>query len=101
MYCGIPRSVVLEFGKACTTCQLRRPQHITAPLKPILALGFMCRLQVCQLLLVYCIELCQLLLVYCIELCQLLLVYCIELCQLLLVYCIELCPVTFVDRFRI
>ena len=58
MYCGIPRSVVLEFVKACTTCQLRRPQHITAPLKPILALGFMSQLQVCQLLLVYCIELC-------------------------------------------
>ena len=46
MYCGIPRSVVLEFVKACTTCQLRRPQRVSAPLKPILALGFMSRLQV-------------------------------------------------------
>ena len=41
MYCEIPRRVVLEFMKACTTCQLRRLQRVSALLKPILALGFM------------------------------------------------------------
>ena len=46
MYCGLPQSVVLEFVKACTTCQLCRPQRVSAPLKPILALGFMSQLQV-------------------------------------------------------
>ena len=46
MYCGIPQCVVQEFVKACTTFQLHRPQHVSAPLKPILALGFMSRLHV-------------------------------------------------------
>ena len=46
MYCGIPRSVVLEFVEACTTSQLCRPQQVSAPLKPVLALGLVSRLQV-------------------------------------------------------
>ena len=46
MYHGIPRSVVEEFVRLCPTCQLRKPQQATAPLKPILASGFMSRLQV-------------------------------------------------------
>ena len=57
MYCGLPQSVVLEFAKARTTCQLRRPQRVLAPLKLILALGFMSRLQV-FIVSCYCIELC-------------------------------------------
>ena len=43
---------LLEFVTACTTCQLRRPQRVSAPLNKILALGFMSRFQVFA----YCIE---------------------------------------------
>ena len=41
-----PRSVVEKFVLLCPSCQLRKPQLSTAPLKPIIANGFFCRLQV-------------------------------------------------------
>ena len=46
MYYGVPRSVVVKFTMMCPTCQLRQPQQTRAPLKPIIANGFMSRLQV-------------------------------------------------------
>ena len=46
LYHGIPRSVVEKFVSLCPSCQLRKPQLSTAPLKPIIANGFFCRLQV-------------------------------------------------------
>ena len=46
IYYGILRSVVLKFTSMCTTCQLRQPQAVKAPLKPIIAHGFLSRLQV-------------------------------------------------------
>ena len=46
LYHGVPRSMVEKFVSLCPSCQLRKPQLSTAPLKPILANGFFCRLQV-------------------------------------------------------
>jgi hypothetical protein len=43
MYYGIPWSVVIKFT---TMCRLWQPQQSQAPLKPIIAKGFMSRLQV-------------------------------------------------------
>ena len=50
LYHVVPISVVEKF---VSLCQLRKPQLSTAPLKPILANGFFCRLQVH--IIVYCI----------------------------------------------
>ena len=60
-YCGIPHSVVLEFVKACTTCQLRRPQHArysSTETHPCFGIYESITCTYSQLLLVYCIELC-------------------------------------------
>ena len=46
LYHGIPRSVVEKFVSLCPSCQIRKPQLSTPPLKPIIANGFFCRLQV-------------------------------------------------------
>ena len=46
LYDGIPRSVLEKFVSLCPSCQLRKPQLSTAPLKPIIANRFFCRLQV-------------------------------------------------------
>ena len=49
LYHGIPRCVVEKFVSLCPSCQLRKPQLSTPPLKPIIANGFFCRLQVSKL----------------------------------------------------
>ena len=41
LYHGIPRSVVEKFVSLCPSCQLRKPQLSTAPLKLIIANGFL------------------------------------------------------------
>ena len=40
LYYGVPRSVVEKFASLCPSCQLRKPQLSTAPLKPIIANSF-------------------------------------------------------------
>ena len=42
----LPRSVVQKYVSLCTTCQLKKPQSVKAPLRPILAKAFLSRLQV-------------------------------------------------------
>ena len=46
MYYGIPRSVVKKFSSMCPTCLLHQPQITKPPLQPIIANGFLSRLQV-------------------------------------------------------
>ena len=46
MYYGVPRSAVIKFTSLCASFQLRQPQISRAPLKPIIAKGFLSRLQV-------------------------------------------------------
>ena len=46
MYHGIPRSAVEKFVSMCPSCQLRKPQVSSGPLRPIIAHGSFCRLQV-------------------------------------------------------
>ena len=57
LYHGVPRSIVEKFVSLCSSCQLRKPQLSTAPLKPIIANGFFCRLEVH--IIVYCICTCR------------------------------------------
>ena len=45
-YRYVPRSVVQKYVSLCPTCQLKKPQSVKAPLKPIIANGFLSRLQV-------------------------------------------------------
>ena len=46
-YRYVPRSVVQKYVSLCTTCQLKKPRSVKAPLKPIITNGFLSRLQVC------------------------------------------------------
>ncbi|PIK39696.1 putative SCAN domain-containing protein 3-like [Apostichopus japonicus] len=46
MFNGIPRSYVQEFCKNCPVCQLSVPQTVRPPLRPIIATGFLNRVQV-------------------------------------------------------
>jgi transposase InsO family protein len=46
MFYGIPRSYIQEFCKNCPVCQLSVPQTVRPPLRPILASGFLNRVQV-------------------------------------------------------
>ena len=43
-----------KFVSLCPSCQLRNPQLSTPPLKPIIANGFFCRLQVSRIVLTLC-----------------------------------------------
>ena len=47
LYHGIPRSVVEKFVSLCPSCQLRKPQLSTAPLKPIIANGLQVHIIAC------------------------------------------------------
>ena len=46
MFYGIPRSFVQEFCKRCPVCQLSQPQTVWPPLRPMIANGFLNRVQV-------------------------------------------------------
>ena len=46
MYECLPRSAVDKYIEFCIICHARKPQTCRAPLRPILASGFMCRGQV-------------------------------------------------------
>ena len=45
-YDFIPRKHVEDYCSSCTVCTMKRAQHVTAPLQPILTSNFMERLQV-------------------------------------------------------
>ena len=53
MYHGIPRNAVEKVVSMCPSCQLCKPQVSSGPLRPIIAHGFYCRLQVCVILQVH------------------------------------------------
>ena len=45
-YDFVPRKFVEDYFSGCTVCTLKRAQHVTAPLQPILTSSFVERLQV-------------------------------------------------------